>query len=150
MVAYAERLHSAPHWPANVWAGVPVENQYWAKKRIPQLCLVPAAVRFLSCEPLLKPLWLDLHWINWVIVGGESGPRSRPMQASWVEAIRDQCIDAGVPFFFKQWGGRSSKSGGRRLDGATWGQFPFAENSLPHINKRPGNLVTAGSKLNGS
>ena len=86
---------------------------------------VPAAVRFLSCEPLLGPLGeLDLEGIGWVIAGGESGPAARPMLLPWVSDIRDQCRTAGVKFFFKQWGGRTPKSGGRTLDGRTWGEMP--------------------------
>jgi protein gp37 len=117
MLEYAQSSFSRAGWPSHVWAGVSVENQVWADRRIPILRQVPAAVRFLSCEPLLKPLKLDLDGIHWVIVGGESGHRARPMDASWARDIRDQCLDAGVPFFFKQWGGRTSKAGGRELMG---------------------------------
>ena len=113
-------------WPENIWLGVSVENQVWADRRIPALKEVPASVRFLSVEPLLKDIDLSAHLadIQWVIVGGESGQRARPMQLAWVRRIRDHCVDAGVPFFFKQWGGRTSKSGGRTLDGRTWDQMP--------------------------
>jgi protein gp37 len=114
-------------WPANVWMGVSVENDRY-QFRIHHLRSVPAAVRFLSLEPLLGPLpSLDLSDIHWVIVGGESGPRARPMDLAWVEDIRDQCLAAGVPFFFKQWGGRTSKAGGRVLAGRTWDELPLAE-----------------------
>ena len=138
MQAWSEE-RGADGWPANVWAGTSVENQVWARKRIPQLLEVPAAVRFLSCEPLLKAVDLRgwLHelsendtteesevGIDWVIVGGESGPSARPMRPEWAAALRDQCVEAGVPFFFKQWGGRTPKSGGRELDGRTWDQMP--------------------------
>ena len=86
---------------------------------------MPAAVRFLSCEPLLGPLeGLDLDGIGWVIAGGESGPAHRPLDPSWVTGIRDRCERAGVPFFFKQWGGRTPKAGGRELDGQVWDQMP--------------------------
>ena len=86
---------------------------------------MPAAVRFLSCEPLLGPLdGLDLAGIDWVIAGGESGPDYRPLDPAWVTGIRDRCTDAGVPFFFKQWGGRTPKAGGRELDGRVWDQMP--------------------------
>jgi protein gp37 len=113
---------------SNVWLGTSVEDQRWADIRIPQLLLTPAAVRFLSCEPLLGPvdLWayLELGGIDWVIVGGESGHGARPMNPAWARSLRDQCRDAGVAFFFKQWGGRTPKSGGRVLDGRTWDQMP--------------------------
>lgn len=124
-----ERLRAlAPHleWPPNVWVGVSVENQYWADRRVPALLEVPAAVRFLSVEPLLKQVSLGpfLDYIQWVIVGGESGPKARAMQPDWARKIRDDCLAAEVPFFFKQWGGRTSKSGGRCLDGVTWNELP--------------------------
>lgn len=158
-------------WPLpNVWLGTSVENQTWADRRIPELLATPAAVRFLSCEPLLGPLdlgvglrvswqcsgcrryysgrhretcpdcgavgyWTGSHAFNrpdgqtgpgidWVIVGGESGPEHRPVDPAWVRSVRDQCQATGVPFLFKQWGGRTSKSGGRELDGRTWDGFP--------------------------
>lgn len=113
-------------WPENVWAGVSVENQHWADRRIPVLAQVPAGIRFLSVELLLKavnlrPLLKDIHW---VIVGGESGHRARPMHPDWARTVRDDCQEAGVPFFFKQWGGRTSKKAGRLLDGQTWDEMP--------------------------
>ena len=113
-------------WPDNVWLGVSVENQYWAEKRIPVLNKVPAAIRFLSVEPLLKQTNLQpfLAEINWVIVGGESGHRSRPIDPDWVRLIRDECVTANVPFFFKQWGGRTPSANGRVIDGEVWNQFP--------------------------
>ena len=120
-----------PRWPENVWAGVSVENQYWADRRVPLLREVPSFVRFLSCEPLLKPLELDLRDIDWVIVGGESGPKARKMELAWAIDIRDQCAKAGVAFFFKQWGGRTSKAGGRDLGGQTWDQMPRISGFLP-------------------
>jgi len=111
-------------WPANVWMGVSVENLD-VTHRVDDLRGVPAAVRFLSCEPLLGPLHeLDLDRIGWVIAGGESGSGARPMHPDWVRSLRDQCQTAEVPFFFKQWGGRTPKSGGRELDGRTWDEFP--------------------------
>jgi protein gp37 len=112
-------------WPLpNVWLGASVENARW-RTRIDELRDTPAAVRFLSCEPLLGPLGeLDLGGIHWVIVGGESGPRHRPIDEAWVLEARDQCEAAGVPFFFKQWGGATSKSGGRLLDGRTYDGYP--------------------------
>ncbi len=127
-------------WPGNVWMGVSVENQYWAERRIPALKQVPAPVRFLSCEPLLRPLDLSAHLdgLQWVIVGGESGRRSRKMDPRWVAALRDQCSDADVPFFFKQWGGRNSKAGGRTLDARTHDDIPSTqetadESCLPRV-----------------
>jgi len=117
-------------WPDNVWMGVSVENQRWTS-RIDDLRRVAAVVRFLSCEPLLGPLELDLTGIHWVIAGGESGARARPMRPEWARSIRDQCRLAGVLFFFKQWGAhdasglRTSKvRSGRLLDGRTWNEFP--------------------------
>lgn len=112
-------------WPDNVWMGVSVENDA-VLDRIDDLRQVPAAVRFLSCEPLLGPLpTLDLDGVGWVIVGGESGPNARPMDSDWALDVRDQCQHAGVPFFFKQWGGRTPKAGGRELDGRTWDEMPI-------------------------
>lgn len=120
------RLAPSLTWPANLWMGVSVEDGD-AVDRIDDLRAVPAAVRFLSCEPLLGPLpHLTLDGIGWVIAGGESGAHARPMDPVWVESLRDQCINAGVPFFFKQWGGRTPKAGGRELDGRTWDDMPVA------------------------
>ena len=96
----AELAPSLP-WPDHVWMGVSVENQRWTS-RIAPLRGTPAAIKFLSCEPLLGPLELDLDGIDWVIAGGESGPGARPMHPDWVRAIRDQCLESGTPFFFKQ------------------------------------------------
>ncbi|EQD42005.1 phage Gp37Gp68 family protein [mine drainage metagenome] len=112
-------------WPANVWIGVSLEdeNVLW---RIDELRkVIEARVRFLSCEPLIGPLdHLDLRGVNWVIVGGESGPGAREMKPAWVRSIRRQCREASVPFFFKQWGGIQKSRTGRVLDGRTWDQFP--------------------------
>jgi protein gp37 len=138
-------------WP-NLWLGTSVEDQAAADARRPRLRKWEPAVRFLSCEPLLGPAKLDLDGIHWVIVGGESGPNARPMHPDWARSIRDQCVSAGVPFFFKQWGewlpdedddqpqpGRmfgpprqawptmrrvGKKAAGRQLDGRTWDEFP--------------------------
>jgi protein gp37 len=108
----------------NVWLGVSIEDER-VVDRADILRQVPAAVRFLSLEPLLGPLpSLDLTGIDWVIVGGESGPDHRPMRKEWVLELRDRCQAAGVPFFFKQWGGLTPKSGGRLLDGRTWDEMP--------------------------
>lgn len=110
--------------PEHIWLGTSVEDARVAG-RIRHLQRTPAAVRFLSCEPLLGPLVdLDLSEIHWVIVGGESGRRHRFMDPDWVREIRRQCHQNRVPFFFKQWGGAMSKSGGRVLDGRTWDQQP--------------------------
>lgn len=110
-------------WPDNVWVGVSVENQTFTH-RVDYLRRVPAAVRFLSCEPLIGPLKLDLTGIHWVIVGGESGPGHRPIEAAWIRDIRDQTLQAGAAFFFKQWGGLTPKAGGRELDGRTYDEMP--------------------------
>lgn len=126
-VALAEDLA----WSHNVWMGTSVETERYTE-RINTLRTIPAAVRFLSVEPLLGPIEnLPLTGIHWVIVGGESGPGARPMQPSWVRDIRDQCVTADVPFFFKQWGAfgpdgirRSKKKNGRELDGELWDQTP--------------------------
>ncbi len=112
-------------WPENVWIGTSVENQAVADQRLLHLRRVPAAVRFLSCEPLLGPIDdIDLVDIHWVIAGGESGPNYRPVKAEWIRSLRDRCVQMQVAFFFKQWGGRTSKSQGRELDGQTWSEFP--------------------------
>ena len=114
-------------WAPNIWQGVSVESQRYVR-RIRDLQAVPAAVRFLSIEPLLGPIEdLPLIGVRWVIVGGESGGGRRPMQPAWARLIRDQCLAAGVPFFFKQWGGRTPKSGGRELDGRVWDEIPSTE-----------------------
>lgn len=119
-------LHLSPEltWPGNVWMGVSIENADYLY-RIDHLKQTGAHYRFLSCEPLLGSLkGMNLNGIDWVIVGGESGPKARPMARLWVTEIRDQCVRAGIPFFFKQWGGTNKKKAGRLLDGKTWDQFP--------------------------
>jgi protein gp37 len=104
--------------------GTSIENDDYVG-RADALRAAPAAIRFLSLEPLLGPLpSLDLVGIDWVIVGGESGPRFRPMRAEWATDLRDRCAACGIPFFFKQWGGRTPKSGGRLLEGRTWNEMP--------------------------
>ena len=111
-------------WPDNVWMGVTVENSDYTF-RIDHLRQTGAAVKFLSFEPLLSAIPdLDLNDIDWVIVGGESGPGARPMPREWVTDIRDQCLAARVPFFFKQWGGINKKANGRTLENKTWDQIP--------------------------
>ncbi len=111
-------------WAPNIWMGVSVENEEYCS-RIDDLRATQAPVKFLSLEPLLGPLHsLDLRGIDWVIVGGESGFRSRAMNPSWVSDLRDQCRRASVPFFFKQWGGKNKKLAGRVLDGRIWDEMP--------------------------
>lgn len=123
----AERLAAvAPElrFPSNVWMGVSVERADYLG-RVEALRTVPAAVRFVSAEPLLGPLdGIDLSGIDWVIAGGESGPSPRPMDPDWARSLRDLCAARGVPFFFKQWGGRNKKAAGRLLDGRTWDEMP--------------------------
>lgn len=123
--------------PPNVWIGTSVEDQAAADDRIPPLAETPASVRFLSCEPLLGPIDdLDLTAIDWVIVGGESGPGARPMKREWVERIRKQCVAKRVPFFFKQWGGVRKKSNGRTLHGRTWDEMPDVRHTLSRDEKQ--------------
>jgi len=111
-------------WPDNVWMGTSVENADYVS-RIHSLVQIPASVRFLSLEPLLGPVpRLPLQGIGWVIVGGESGPKARRMDSTWVFQIRDRCVRYNVPFFFKQWGGTNKKKSGRLLDGRTWDGMP--------------------------
>ncbi len=118
------RLRKAARRP-HVWWGVSVENRKVGVPRIARLRSTPASMRFLSIEPLLEDLGrINLRGINWVIVGGESGPGARPMAPAWVRTLRDQCAASGVPFFFKQWGGVRKSQTGRRLDGCLHNQFP--------------------------
>jgi protein gp37 len=120
MLELSDRLD----WPPNAWMGVSVESEevVW---RIDRLRRTGAHVKFLSCEPLIGPIRkLDLRGIDWVIAGGESGPRARPMEADWVRSIRDKCVRMSVPFHFKQWGGPVKSKTGRILDGRTWDQTP--------------------------
>lgn len=123
----AERLEElAPNldWAPNIWMGVSVENADYLS-RVGHLRRISACIKFLSLEPLLGPLGkIDLQAIDWVIVGGESGPNARPMSAKWVRAIRDRCVAGDVAFHFKQWGGVNKKAAGRTLDGRTWDEFP--------------------------
>lgn len=118
-------------FPSNVWVGTSAENQEQFDKRIDHLARVPASILFLSCEPLLGPLTLtdltDIHrsiCVDWVIVGGESGPKARPINPEWVRSIKDQCHESGTPFFFKQWGGTNKLGNGALLDGSEWRDFP--------------------------
>lgn len=127
----ALRMADDLDWPSNLWLGVSVEDER-ALRRVDDLRATPAAVKFLSCEPLIGPLsGLKLTAIDWVIVGGESGKKHRPMMSEWVTDIRDACTAVGVPFFFKQWGGRTSKANGRELDGRLWDEMPRLRRSVP-------------------
>jgi protein gp37 len=118
-------------WLDNVWMGVSVENQEYTY-RIDHLRKTEAKIKFLSIEPLIGPVnEMNLNNINWVIVGGESGPRSRPIEKDWVLDIKDQCKKANVPFFFKQWGGTNKKKTGRLLQGRTWDELPTNLNLIP-------------------
>jgi protein gp37 len=136
----AERLadlDSLIDWPPHVWMGVTVEAADYAF-RIDHLRHTHAAVKFLSLEPLLGPIPnLDLGGIDWVVVGGESGVGARPMQPDWLTNIRDQCIKAKVPFFFKQWGGLNKKKAGRLLEGRTWDQMPSPHKPAAHATISP-------------
>jgi protein gp37 len=131
----SERLREVANslsWPANVWMGVSVEDQR-VVFRIEDLKYVPAAVRFLSCEPLIGPLNnLSLNGIHWVIVGGESGPGARPMKEEWVHSILNQCRTNHVPFFFKQWGGVRKHIAGRELNGRTYDAMPILAEQEPN------------------
>jgi protein gp37 len=119
LARYADR---AP--PPHIWLGVSVEDSR-SSARIAHLRQSPAAIRFLSAEPLIGPIGaVDLTGIHWVIVGGESGPGARPIDPDWVRSLRDQCLEQGVAFFFKQWGGVRPKAGGRELDGREWSEMP--------------------------
>jgi protein gp37 len=121
---FLNNRYGSERGPKHMWFGVSVEDGS-KKSRIRHLQEASAGIRFLSLEPLIAPVGkLDLSGIDWVIAGGESGPRARPMNPDWVRAIRDQCVLADVAFFFKQWGGFRPKSGGRDLDGDEWSQFP--------------------------
>jgi protein gp37 len=127
LAALAPKLPWAPH----VWMGVSIENRRFVR-RADRLREVPAAVRFISAEPLLGPLdGLELDGIDWLIAGGESGPRHRPVRAEWLRDLRDRCNADGVAFFFKQWGGIRPKAGGRELDGRAWDQMPVTREPVP-------------------
>jgi protein gp37 len=123
----AENLERHAHelpWPRNIWMGVSAESADYLW-RLDRLRRTPAAIKFVSLEPLLGPLEdIDFTGIDWAIAGGESGPGARPMQPEWVRSIRDQCVQSGVAFHFKQWGGVNKKRTGRMLDGRTWGEWP--------------------------
>ncbi len=117
-------LNERLHWTPNIWLGTSIESEMWLE-RLTWLKDINAQTKFLSLEPLLGPLpSIQLKGIDWVIVGGESGPGARPMEADWVRDIRDMCLGSNVPFFFKQWGGVFKKRTGRTLDDRTWDQMP--------------------------
>ncbi len=120
-------------WPRNLWMGVTVECQ-GCEDRIDHLRATPASVKFVSAEPLIGPLDIALDGIDWLIVGGESGPGARRMNAEWVRALRDSCIGSRVPFFFKQWGGFHKKAAGRELDGRIWNELPVADTQMTLID----------------
>ncbi|MEW9555957.1 DUF5131 family protein [Nonomuraea sp. NPDC050783] len=123
------RLAGRLPWSSNIWIGVSIETQAQAW-RLDDLRKVPSAVRFVSAEPLLGDLVsIDLAGIDWLIAGGESGPNHRPMDPEWIRSLRDRCLEAEVPFFFKQWGGRTPKHGGRELDGKIYSDLPEPESS---------------------
>lgn len=145
-------------WPRNIWLGTTIENQRWAEKRLPHLLAYPATVHFASCEPLLGPLriepWLqrngDRRGIGWVIAGGESGPRARPMNPEWPRALRDQCATHGVPYHFKQWGNWRPASGNTnghevRMIPASSGQ-PIA---MIRLNKKLSGRTLDGKRWDG-
>jgi protein gp37 len=117
-------LFRASICPDNVWLGVTAENQAQWDSRVPLLLNTPATIRWVSVEPMLGPIVPVVLEVDWLVVGGESGPKRRPIEPSWVRYLRDECKAAGVPFFFKQWGGRTPKAGGCELDGREWKEFP--------------------------
>lgn len=118
-------------FPDNVWVGTSAENQAYWDTRVPLLLEVPVAIRFISAEPMVGPITLNGLRPEWVISGGESGPRSRPMDEQWVHDLRNECVAAHIPFFFKQWGGRNKKLTGRHVDGRTWDQLPMEGTTQP-------------------
>jgi protein gp37 len=121
---YVNKRYGSKGAPINIWLGVSIEDSS-KRSRIKHLQDTSAAIRFLSIEPLIAPAGqLDLSDIHWVIVGGESGPKARPVEEDWVIDIRDQCLSDRVPFFFKQWGGFRPKAGGKQLEGVEWSEFP--------------------------
>ena len=142
---YLRARYGATRGPGHIWCGVSVEDAQ-ATVRIGHLRASPAGLRFLSVEPLVGPLGpLDLGGIDWIIAGGESGPRAAPLHPDWLREVRDQCLTQNVAFFFKQWGGLRPKSGGRELDGREWNGFPAARAGAsrsptsPASGSRPGN-----------
>jgi protein gp37 len=134
--------------PEHIWLGTSVEDER-VLDRVDRLREAPAEVRFLSCEPLIGPLTkLDLSDIHWVIAGGESGPRHRPIDPGWVRELRDKCTDAGVAFFFKQWGGLTAKAGGRTLDGRGWSEYPEVALRPSPLARRRRKIAHTSKKTN--
>jgi protein gp37 len=134
--SYVNRRYPDRLAPQHIWLGTSVEDGT-KKSRIRHIQETNASVRFLSVEPLIGPIGdLDLNGVHWVIVGGESGPRARPMLPEWAQGVRDQCRVARVPFFFKQWGGKTPKAGGRLLDGREWNQLPVRSASRRDMRVR--------------
>lgn len=132
MRAYLKRRYQAEKVPAHIWCGVSIEDND-SSARLRHLKEAPVSTRFLSIEPLLGPIpHMDLTGISWVIVGGESGPGARTMHPEWVVQILDQCKVAGVPFFFKQWGGRTPKANGRSLNGSEYNELPRSQELINH------------------
>jgi protein gp37 len=130
---FLRQRYAKARGPSHIWFGVSVEDGT-KKSRIRHLRQAPAGIRFLSIEPLIGPVGrIDLDGIDWVIVGGESGPHARPMNPEWVRNVRDQCEEHNVAFFFKQWGGLRPKSGGRNLDGREWSEFPAVSPSYAGV-----------------
>ncbi len=126
-IGRAHQLSSVLKWTSNIWMGTSIENSE-VSYRVDSLRMIPAKIKFLSCEPLLGPLNnLNLTGIDWVIVGGESGHKPRPMDKAWVLEIKEQCKLQDTPFFFKQWGGTNKKKNGRLLEGQTWDEMPMQE-----------------------
>ncbi|MDX9971956.1 MAG: phage Gp37/Gp68 family protein [FCB group bacterium] len=137
------QLNAILPWAPHIWMGVSVENAEYTY-RIDHLRQTRADVKFLSLEPLLGPLPdLNLDGIHWAILGGESGPGARPMAEEWVKDIRDQCVRAGVAFFFKQWGGTNKKKAGRILDGRTWDEMPAGDHGPERDDTRRRAIGTA-------
>ena len=132
MKAYLKRRYEASNAPVHIWCGVSIEDKD-SSARLRHLKEAPVTMRFLSIEPLLGPIsQMDLEGISWVIVGGESGPGARPMSPEWVAQILNQCKAAGVPFFFKQWGGRTPKANGRSLNGSEYNELPQSRELAKH------------------
>ena len=130
------KLHRAAQ-AVHIWWGVSVENKQYGLPRLEKLRSAGSAMPFLSIEPLLEDLGkIDLSGMSWMIVGGESGPGARPMREEWVQSIHQQCYDANVPFFFKQWGGVRRKAAGRKLDGRTYDEFPVVEQTSVPVQSR--------------
>lgn len=134
---YFKRRYLGMNPPSHIWAGASIEDSSKVS-RVEHVRDTHSGIRFLSIEPLIGPIdYLDLSNIDWIIVGGESGPRARPMDPNWVRKIRDFCKEQNTPFFFKQWGGPTAKSGGRVLDGETWNELPFLPAGLSNDKLQP-------------